>query len=238
MKLTTTKAKSKYITALIYGKHGVGKTPLIATAPKPFIIDIDAGQLSNCDLDIPMSEVRSMSDLEETFDYLSEKKSKKTYETVILEGGWELSDVVLEKLKSEMKEDAEAANKKADLRRAYMNMSEEYKYWIRQIRDLPFHFVVTTLLYEFEVNEVEKNRPYFAGNVLKTEIPGMFNQIMCIHHVEEDDSESKIVLQCKPCSVYDARDRSRKLKKYEKFDLTYIFNKINQGKTNGKKVKK
>lgn len=238
MKLTTTKARSKFVTALIYGKHGVGKTPLIATSPSPFIIDIDAGQMSNADLDIPMSEVRSFSDLEETYEYLTTKKAQKLYQTVILEGGWELSDIVLEELKSRLVEQAKEQNKKADPRQAYFAMAEEFKYWIRQFRDLPYHFIMTTLLDEFEVDDVLKSRAYFVGNVLGVEVPGMFNEILCLHHEDESDDESKIVLQCKPCSEYDARDRSRRLKKFEKMDLAEIINKITKDNSNGKKGKR
>lgn len=237
MKLTSTKATSKYINVLIYGKHGIGKTPLIATAPAPFIVDLDGGQLSNAELDISVSEVRDFSQMEETYAFLKNKKQRKKYQTIILDGGWELSDIVLEELKAELKRQAKEKGKGSEPRRAYMQMAEVYKLWIRKFRDLPYHFILTTLSAEIDIDGSDKYRPHFAGNVLKTEIPGMFNQIFCLHYDDEDE-DNKIVLQCKGNSEYDARDRSRALSKYENKDLSEIFTKIQKRiSKNGKKGK-
>ena len=238
MRLTSTKKHAKYVNLLLYGKHGIGKTPLIATAPKPFIIDLDEGQLSNADLDIDMSIVRTFEEMEETYAYLNTKKASKKYETIVLDGGWELSDVVLEELKAVLEKEAKESGKKGfEPRRAYMQMAEVYKLWIRKFRDLPYNFILTTLASEIDIENAEKMRPHFAGNVLKIEIPGMFNEIFCLHYNDEDEEE-EIVLQCKPDIDYDARDRSRALKRYEEKDLAVLFDKIQtKVNKNGKKQK-
>lgn len=226
MKLISSKRKSKFVNIMLYGKHGSGKTPLSVTAPNPIIIDLDDGLLSVADQDIPTLEVRNFSDLEEAYDFCKGKKGKK-FDTIILDGGHELVDVVLEALKA----DPETKDK----RQAYMAVAEVTKFWIRRFRDLKKHFVFTSIAEIIEIGETEKYRVYFAGNVLKKEVPGMFNEIFCLHYSDEEEEEKK-VLQCRECPDYDARDRSNTLKKFEKKDLTYIINKIQKGKRqNGKK---
>lgn len=222
MKLTSTKKKAKFVNLLLHGKHGSGKTPLSATAPKPLIIDLEEGLASIADKDFPVLEVRNFAQLEEAYDFCQKaiKKTPGKYETIIMDGGHELADIVLEALKA----DPEIKDK----RKAYMEVASVTKYWIRKFRDLKINFILNNISDVIEIDDVEKYRVYFPGNVLKKEIPGMFNQIFCLHY-EEEDEEEKMVLQCKGCVDYDARDRSRKLKKFEKMDLTYIFKKI-QGK--------
>lgn len=230
MKLTTTGKKSKYVNMLIYGVYGIGKTPLSATAPKPIIIDIDEGTLSIADQDLPVLETRSIEDLEEAYEFCKGKKGKQ-FDTIILDSGYELVDVVLAHLFEQQEEDKKDGIK-SDKRQAYWTVAAETKKWIRKFRDLPFHFVCTSLADVIELDDIEKYRVSFPGNVLKREIPGMFDEVFCIRYEDPEDDESKIVLQCKRCVDYDARDRSKKLKKFEKLDLTAIIAKIQ------KKVKK
>jgi len=103
MLLTTTKQNSKFINCLIYGKSGVGKTTLAATAPNPLIIDTEGGTLSLADQEIDMVSVRNMEELEDVLKKLKRKRGDK-YETIIIDSGSELAEIVLLDLKETHKD--------------------------------------------------------------------------------------------------------------------------------------
>ena len=67
LNFTTTRkaAQTNGVKVLVYGKAGVGKTVLCATAPKPVIISAEAGLLSLQGADIPVIEVKNIEDLVE-----------------------------------------------------------------------------------------------------------------------------------------------------------------------------
>lgn len=223
MKLENTGEKSKYPNVLIYGKSGIGKTPLAATAPKPIFIDIDDGILSISHLKLPCFEVRTMEGLEEVYEKLSSKWGKKNFETIVLDSGFELVDIVLQDLKNELLQIEKEEKKKQDKRQAYMKVAEQTKFWIRKFRDLKYNFIMTS--YEEENDSDDQLNVSFPGKVLPREIPGLFDQVLSMHY-KGKEKEKNIVLQCQADENYHARDRSKTLDKFEKLDMKIIFNKI------------
>jgi hypothetical protein len=59
----TDQAPDNGIKCLVYGGSGVGKTPLCASAPAPFIISAEAGLRSIKHLHVPYVEIRSNREL-------------------------------------------------------------------------------------------------------------------------------------------------------------------------------
>ena len=232
MKLTSTKTNLKYINCLIYGRYGIGKTPLAATAPKPIIIDTEGGTLSISDLDLPMLEVRSIEELDEAYDFIKGKKGND-FESVVIDSGSELAEIILSDFKKEHR----------DPRKAYGEMGEELVKVLRKFKDLKKNLIVTAKAKIITLNGYERYRASFPGPALTEAVPYLFDEVFCLRFSNDDDNEGKDednfkILQAKPDEDYDAKDRSRKLKFAEKPDLAYIFEKILSGQPQEEKKKK
>ena len=221
MKIKTTKRAKHYVKALAYGPAGVGKTVLCSTAPKPFIISAEGGLLSLPD-GIDYKAIDSISDVYECLDYVQTKKARKKYETICLDSITDIAEVLLAELKPQFK----------NLMQAYGSMADEMMELIRAFRDLEgYHVYMTAKMKRITDDSGSSfNVPSMPGQQLVTNLPYMFDEVMCLHIFEdEDEDDSYRYLQCQPDYHYEAKDRSGQLGPKEKPDLKYLFNKI-QGK--------
>jgi phage nucleotide-binding protein len=215
MKFTTTKQANKFVNVLVYGRSGIGKTRLCATAPDPLIISSESGLLSIADEDIPVIEIKDLEDLQDAYEYCKSKKAKK-FKTICLDSITDLAETIL----SDIKENSR------DGRQAYGELNEEVAKMIRKFRDLPknTYFIAKVETYENDIG-VTCYRPAMPGRTLTRDLPYFFDEVFALRAVGEDDDE-KILLQTKASATWDAKDRSGKLKQGEKPNLTKIFNKI------------
>lgn len=231
MELTSTKKQVTHVKCLIYGKTGVGKTPLGATAPRPIILDTDDGLLSIADLDLPVLEVRSLEDLEESYEHLKSKKYRKRFDTIIIDDITELLEIILEDLKEKHK----------DLRQAHYALSGVSIPWVRKIRKLPYNIVMLAKAKPIELDGEIVYRPSVPGQKLMDKLPYMFDEVLALRLYDEDE-ERFTYLQTQPSDSWDAKDRSKKLNTdMEEPNLKKIFDKIlspKKDKKNGKTRKR
>lgn len=217
MDITTTKKNIKYVNCIIYGKSGVGKTRLSSTAPKPLILDSENGLLSIKDKDIPVIKIKDFDDLKEAYDYLTSKKAKKLYETIIIDSASEVAEIVLQQLKKETK----------DGRQAYMQLGEICLPLLRDFRDIPYHVIMICKCKAIETDGIEIYKPSMPGKALVENIPYLFDLMLAMRIYEDDESEKQMrYLQTQPSLTYEAKDRSGKLNDMEKPDLGKLFKKI------------
>lgn len=83
VKLTTTADEQPFLTMLVYGQAGVGKTVFASTAPNPLFIVCDTGTLSIRDKKITKLDVKSYKEVEEVYGELRSGKLK--FETVVID---------------------------------------------------------------------------------------------------------------------------------------------------------
>lgn len=213
MEITSTKKTINYIKCILYGKSGVGKTVTGATAPKPIFLDCEKGLLSISHLDIPVIQIEDFEDLDEAYDFLDSKKAKN-FETVVIDSGSEVAELVLLDLKKEYK----------DTRQAYMDLGERTIKVLRAFRDLPKHVVIICKEKQIESDGVEIHKPSFPGQALVEKVPYLVDEVFALRIDEEDPD--KRYLQTQPSFDWDAKDRSGKLSKTEEPDLSKVFKKI------------
>lgn len=221
LKFTNTSAAGEHINVLVYGRSGVGKTFLCASAPKPIIISTESGLLSIADYDIPVIEVQSLDDLLEAYDIVSSKKGDK-FTTVCLDSLSDIAEVVLSAFRKEYK----------DGRQAYGELNTGMADAIRKFRDLKrnVYFIAKSETYEMP-SGMQGLRPKMPGRTLTADLPFFFDEVLCLMVSDEDeDGNTYRYLQTRPTATLEAKDRSGKLDKMEQADLKKLFKKLKGGK--------
>jgi len=96
----------KKLNILVWGAPGSGKTHFCGTAPKPFLINTDKGELTLNQQDIPYILIDGEMNVYDTIMAILDSARKKkdgfeNIETIILDSVWKLSDLLLEEIKEE-----------------------------------------------------------------------------------------------------------------------------------------
>lgn len=212
------------IKMLVYGKSGIGKTRLSATAPKAdmkdgghaIIVSAEGGLLSLRGSSIPALEIKTLDDLNRAHDYLIGPGGQQ-YWTIIIDSISDIAEKVLA--------NAKAANK--DGRAAYGVLADQMWETIRAFRDIKGKHVVMIAKAEFTKDEkgVTRWMPSMPGNRLTQGLAYYFD---IVGHLGTYQSPTgpHTSLQFHADLQYEAKDRSGSLDFFEYPDLTAIFNKI------------
>ena len=220
------------IKCAVYGDSGVGKTRLIATAPKPFYISTEHGLLSVRENHHPYVEISNIHDVQEVYEWFRDSDEASKYETIGFDGISEISELLLQELKPTVK----------DKRNAYGETADKVGMMLRNFRDLKCFNVIFTCKMRKVVDEdlgITYFVPLLPGQVLPQGLPYLVDEVFCMRiHEEgtygEDDYERYSYLQTYSTDKIIAKDRSGCLDENEEPNLTKIFNKIKNGVKNGK----
>lgn len=213
LQITSTKyvGKKSKIKGVIYGRSGAGKTVLCSTAPNPLIISAEAGLMSLADKDVPVIEIKKFSDLAKAYKLAI---SEPGIETICLDSISDVAEVVLAEYKTEEK----------DPRKAYGRMAEDVIQFVKTFREMDKHIFIVA---KEEANKDESTGkityvPSAPGRVFAVQIPYLMDLVLCLRI----NKGGERYLQTQPDLYYDAKDRSGKLARKEKPDLTHIINTI------------
>lgn len=231
---TTTQASSTNgVKAIIYGRSGMGKTMLAATAPGPIILSAESGLLSlnkaNIErihgvgtpgicYDIPVAQIRTVDDLTEMYNWCV--GNPNAYGTVVTDSITEIGEVVLANAKKQVK----------DPRQAYGELIEKMLMVIKSFRDLPGKNVVMLAKEELTKDDTTGRTSYgpsMPGSKLGPQLPYYFDAVLRLGVNKDPASGTEYrFLQTQPDFQYDAKDRSGRLAPVEYPHLGSIFSKI------------
>ena len=219
MKVTSSRSAVNTVKLLVYGRPGVGKTTLCASAPSPLIISCEGGLMALADKDIPVIEVDTVEEIYDALEFCSSKKGKK-YKTICLDSASDIAEVFLSELKKDTK----------DPRQAYGKMNDHLLDLLRSFRDLKNKNVVIICKEKMVVDEgIELVTPSMPGKSLVEAVPYLFDIVAhmeIIENFDDDDDESFRALRCQPTDDVVAKDRSGKLNELEEPNLKKLFRKI------------
>lgn len=219
---TTGSLAANGVKLLVYGQAGAGKTSLIKTLPDPIVLSAEGGLLSIQDADLPYIEIASMTDLHETYKWLTESNEAKAFKSVALDSISEIAEVVLN------------AEKKAtkDPRQAYGAMQEQMADIIRAFRDLPGRHVYMSAKLEKTQDEMGRvlYAPSMPGNKTGQALPYFFDEVLALRVEKDGDGNTQRALMCDSDGLWLAKDRSGKLETWEAPDLGAIITKMQGGK--------
>lgn len=221
LKFTTTDkaAQLNGVKVLVYGQAGAGKTVLASTAPAPFLISAEGGELSLRHVQMPMVKVTTVDDLRDIYSWCEQSHEAKQFQTVCIDSLSEIAEVVLNNAKRQVK----------DPRQAYGELIEKMETTIRMFRDLPGRNVYMSAKMEptkDELTGVVKYGPAMPGKQLAVKLPYFFDQVFRLGINKTPQGESYRFLQTQPDMQYEAKDRSGALAAVEPPHLAQLFNKI------------
>lgn len=203
---------------LVYGASGSGKTTLIKTLPNPVILSAESGLLSLSDMDLPYIEIKTIEDLYEAYQWVTESEEAKGFNSVALDSISEIAEVVLSAEKKIAK----------DPRQAYGATQEKLTDLIRAFRDLPGKNVYMTAKLEKTTDEQGRllYYPSMPGNKLGQALPYFFDDVFAMRAEKDEEGKTQRFLQTENDGLWMAKVRGKKLEAYELPDLGAIIEKL------------
>ena len=203
---------------LVYGAAGAGKTSLIPTLPSPLVLSAEGGLLSIKGADVPFIEIKSMDDLKEAYQWLTESEEAAQFKSVALDSISEIAEVVLT---------AEKATAK-DPRQAYGALQDQMQMIIRAFRDLPGKHVYFSAKMEKAQDETGRilYAPSMPGNKLAQQLPYFFDEVLALRVEKDAEGVPQRALMCASDGLWSAKDRSGRLDTWEPADLGAVIEKI------------
>jgi len=222
IKLTTTSESSEYVKCLVYGKSGIGKTVLSATAPAPIIISAEKGLLSLKDQNIPVIMIDNHEDLNEAYEMILKNKRLKKFKTIVLDSISDIAEAVLTYFKKN------PIDGNTHPQAAYGSMADVLMPLIKKFRDIPdkhVYFIAKSKRITDDYSGVTSWMPSMPGQQLGSALPYLFDFVLAMRAGEDKNGNKYRYLQATADIQWEAKDRSGKLAAIEKPDLTHLFNK-------------
>ena len=203
---------------LVYGQAGAGKTSLIPSLPNPVVLSAEGGLLSIAGSETQYIEIKSIDDLYEAYQWLTESDEGKAFESVALDSISEIAEVCLDTEKKAAK----------DPRQAYGEMQTKMADIIRAFRDLPNRHVLMTAKLEKQADEMGRilYAPSMPGNKTGQALPYFFDEVLALRVEKDGDGVAQRALMCDSDGIWAAKDRSGKLDAWELPDLGAIIKKV------------
>ena len=206
------------VKALVYGGPGMGKTPIIKTAPRPVLCVVEPGMLSMRDAtNIPAWDAYTPERIDEFFKWLFTSAEAKNFDTVGIDSISQLAEIIL----------TQELNRNKDGRKAYGEMSRRVMEIVNALYYLPNkHIYLIGKQSTGDENGVATKRPYFPGQDLNVKIPHLYDEILHLGEVNVPGQPKPVVgFRCLPTFGIMARDRSGRLNEIEPPNLDAIFKK-------------
>jgi hypothetical protein len=218
LKFSTTdeQAKGNGVKVCVYGRSGVGKTRLCATAPSPIIASAEKGLLSLRHKQVPTVEITSLVDLIDFHSWAQLSAEARHVETLCLDSVTEIAEKVL----------ANALTQVKDPRQAYGELYTQTIKMIKDFRDLERFNVYFVALQSMGSDAGGLIGPLMPGKQLTAKFPSLFDELFRMDVGALADGTPYEFLATRPDYQYDAKDRSGALDAVEEPNLTKIINKI------------
>lgn len=225
------------VKCMTYGRAGMGKTMLTATAPNPVLISAESGVLSlkreNIErvwgvnspgicYNIPVIQITTLQDLIEAEVWCRTSAEAGQFQTICLDSITEIAEAVLENAKGQVK----------DPRQAYGELITQMQKVIKSFRDLKGKHVYMSAKeerFKDESTGITLAGPMMPGAKLGPSIGYLFDEVFQLTTGKNPDNSVYRYLKTQPDFSADAKDRSGALAPVEFPHLGSVFAKIMAG---------
>lgn len=211
-------AQSSGVKAVIFGAAGSGKTPLIATAPRPVLLATEPGMLSLKGCNVPTYQAYTAAKIDEFFAWLKNSNETKNFDTIAVDSTSQMADIYLQEAKKTIKHGLQQ----------YGDMAERT---MKNLRDLYFLQQKHTYLIAKEeiktVNNTNYRRPFFPGQLLPIEVPHQFDAILHLAKVNILGVQGEqLAFRCVGSYDVMARERTGKAAEFEQPHFGNLVTKL------------
>ena len=210
------------VKAVLYGEFGVGKTPLLATAPRPIIFSAEEGLLSLRKLRVAYIDVSNYKDLVEAVKWLNTSSEARNFDTPCLDSMSEIAEVIF----------AEERRKNNDPRKYVPAARDQMYELVRHFRDMKGKNVVFVGKQAWQDNGIGQKRavPAMDNDKLQQAVPYFFDLVLHLYigtyyDANNQQQQFRGIHTKQGYPEYQARDRSGNLDLIEWPDLSAIFKK-------------
>jgi len=201
------------VKAIIYGRAGTGKTPLLNTAPRPLLLATEAGLLSMRGSTIPTYDAYTAKRIDEFFEWFFNSKEANNFDTLGIDSGSQMADVFLNTALS----GTSSSGKKVHGQAAYGDMARDTMKHLRTLFYTRYKHVY--LVCKEELADVEGQslfRPYFPGKQLPVDVPHLYDFIIRLAKGPIPGQHGDVLsFQCNGSYNVMARNRTGNLDDYE-----------------------
>lgn len=208
------------VKALIYGGAGTGKTPIINTAPNPCMIAVEPGMLSMRGSSIAAVQAETTARVDDFIRWVTGSNEAKVFETVAI-------DSVSEMMEMKVRELFEKTPNRHGLQ-----VYGEAGQWVQDHMDTLYrlqnkhmYLICKLAIDKDEDGGAVAHRPYFAGRMLNTTVPHLFDEILYLNRTMVPGAGEQLCFQTGRSHNVMARDRTGNLAMYEPPDFGHIVRK-------------
>ena len=203
---------------IVYGGTGSGKTPIINTCPRPVLLAVEPGLLSMRGSNVQTYRATTSIEIDAFFKWFFNSAEVKNFDTLCVDSISFMADVYLQAAL----QGKSASGKKLHGLAAYGEMATNV---MDHLRPLYYTQQKHTYLTAKQNDEGEKKKPYFPGNVLNIEVPGLYDFILHLGIKNVPGMGQIKALQCTESYDFIARARTGNLAEFEPPDINYIIQK-------------
>lgn len=218
------------VKCVCYGPPGIGKTPIINTAPRPVLLICEPGMLSMRGSNVPSWEGFTVERINEFFKWVFESKESSNFDTVCIDSGSQLAETFLMdeflKNKDGRKVYGEMSNKVMRHLDGLFFMQNKHAYIICK-QDTEENISIAFGPAGSPVSNTSyKKRPYFPGKDLNIKVPHRYDGIFHLDNVNIPGVAGlQKAFRTEGTPEITARDRSGKLAIFEPANLAELFKK-------------
>lgn len=202
---------------LCYSGPGVGKTPVMLSAPNAMALVTEPGVKSVRNSTMPTFEAfNNPKAIRDWWEWVKGSNEVRKFETLCIDSASELAECLLR----------DWLTKKKDGRAAYGEMAEEVYNILAGLFFLRGPNVFLTAKQDDKPDDgTGRQRPYFPGKELHIKVPHLYDMIFHLETIVLNDGTKAKAFRTADNPNCVARDRSGMLNEFEPADLAYIFRK-------------
>lgn len=204
------------VKSVVYGPPGVGKTPIVNTAPRPVLLATEPGLLSMRGSTVPTWQAHTCAAIDEFFAWVFKSHETRNYDTVCIDSTSQLAEIYL----------AEETLRNRDGRKVYGEVSRKVMKHLGDLYTMPYkHAYLICKQSSVEVQGVQRLRPFFPGQDLNIKVPHLYDVVMHCAFASIPNVGTVKAFRLRDTIDIMARSRSDKLAEFEQCDLAALFAK-------------